>query len=87
MFFVKESLQTEVSSYIKQHGENYNNNYITFIVNFLAMFNGGVEERSVICTQCKNSTVTSSDDLHSLRLGFGATHGKNKFSLGDMLDY
>jgi hypothetical protein len=82
---VKQALQNEVSSFHKKHGNN-TNNYYSFIVNFLAMFNGCQVESSVICTKCNQSTV-SLEDLHSLRLGFDPAHGNKKFSLGDMLRY
>ena len=82
---VKQALQNEVSSFHKKHGNN-TNNYYSFIVNFLAMFNGCQVESSFICTKCNQSTV-SVDDLHSLRLGFDPAHDNKKFSLGDMLRY
>ena len=85
--FVKQSLQNEVSSFKQKHGDNKNNNYVSFIVNFLAMFNGCKEKWSFICTKCNQSTVSLLDDLHSLLLGFDPAHGNKKISLGDMLRY
>ena len=79
-FVVKESLQNEVTLYHTING-NYNNNYITFIKNFLEMFNGGKEEKSVHCTLCNNSKVTSKENFDNLRLGFDDTHYNKKILL------
>jgi hypothetical protein len=69
---VKESLQEEVTAHRSNNKDN-ENIYITFVTNFLQMFNYGVVENSLHCNECKKIFI-STENFEVLNLGFDETH-------------
>ena len=87
---VKESLQEEVTAHRSNNKDN-ENIYITFVTNFLHMFNYGVVENSLQCNECRK-IFTSTENFEVLNLGFDETHnnkdkGRHRCSLGEMLEF
>ena len=73
---VKESLQEEVTAHRSNNKDN-KNIYITFVTNFLQMFNYGVVENSLHCNECKKIFI-STENFEVLNLGFDETHNNTE---------
>jgi hypothetical protein len=73
---VKESLQEEVTAHRSNNKDN-ENIYITFVTNFLHMFNYGVVENSLQCNECRK-IFTSTENFEVLNLGFDETHNNKE---------